>query len=1022
MSLLRRSIFTVLLAPLVGGTSGGCSAGAVDQTAAEEPEGRVAEAMYGPNIANTPGPFEQAVVRISMAGSFCSGTIVSPTGILTAAHCFCQGGPTSVTTQTGATLVPLSNPAVHPNFKCNTNSNPNPDRTWAYDMAIVRLANPLPPGIVSKFPPIHLGDAVGDVKAGVVKNIRQAGAGRQGPFECQPSTTTAVNGPACNTGKLELPACTGPLAFRWGNVNNVVGEDDDCDSIFGEGSFAEGTCWDRPILRSHISDALAPTTTVHAPGDSGGPLYGDVPGYGTAILGVTSGWYVDCTPYYKDQHLQQFWAPVGSEVAGFLQNALIELQDNDGDGIVDAQDNCPPSRCKNPLDCANADQKDDDLDGIGDKCDNCKPSQCGVGTAFDSCFNPDQADADGDKTGDVCDLCPASPVAQENTDGDRWGNDCDNCPTVASSDQSDADGDGIGDACDACLTIPNPAKDLTNSNALAEAQAGAVALPDVCDPAPVLRLSAPEYPTVGAFDVVEPETYPTVSFGTRPFLGKQFAPDSKSFSGTQKFRVCRCVGANGSPLSAEQCLTLACPPVEPVATPSIWKTMSLTAASGAPVGAEGALAAFSTSNASPTAQFTWNWLADTQAGVIGPPILQGNPALDAPTLPAAIAVEASTPPYSSTPREDLNNLRDTYLRVDAGAYRRKDPPSLGPLEIENECLGFGCIEWLDPHFLIDDPFLAVDPAIHDPGLIVTLPGGGIALVAGPSGVLGPVKGFDLTSAGLSDSLRADLVGSHRARLWVPPVESGRERRARGELRQAAVLPRTFTPDVVPATIVGQPGGFRYAEERPRGLQQAAEAAGVSIESPVALFSTTLNGLLLVGGQAGDSLSTGIWRYDLGEGRSWELGVRGAFPSPHGRVLSAALDPLTMTLYVLEVEDGIKRTSIGKVALRSYDIFHETTRKLGEWPYTGKADAVYLNRLEDGQLAVTIRTKALSSVVRLKVVGNHVVVSGFHALPGKVYSAPVLGDTDLVVPVTKGSKFALLKVPGTAFLPGGACDF
>ncbi len=61
--------------------------------------------------------------------------------------------------------------------------------------------------------------------------------------------------------------------------------------------------------------------------------------------------------------------------------------DRDGDGFLDAVDNCP-------LD-ANPGQEDRDGDGLGDRCDNC------VALA-----NEDQTDRDGDGLGDACDACP----------------------------------------------------------------------------------------------------------------------------------------------------------------------------------------------------------------------------------------------------------------------------------------------------------------------------------------------------------------------------------------------------------------------------------------------------------------------------------------------------------------------------------------------------------------------------------------------------------------------------------------
>jgi len=68
--------------------------------------------------------------------------------------------------------------------------------------------------------------------------------------------------------------------------------------------------------------------------------------------------------------------------------------DVDGDGIVDALDNCPT--------IANTDQADEDDDAIGDACDVCPPFA-----------DPAQADADGDGVGDLCDPVPDSAT-------ERW--------------------------------------------------------------------------------------------------------------------------------------------------------------------------------------------------------------------------------------------------------------------------------------------------------------------------------------------------------------------------------------------------------------------------------------------------------------------------------------------------------------------------------------------------------------------------------------------------------------------------
>ena len=201
----------------------------------------------------------------------------------------------------------------------------------------------------------------------------------------------------------------------------------------------------------------------------------------------------------------------------------VEL-DSDGDGVNDADDNCP--------DVANPEQTDTDLDGAGDACDDDDDGD-GVLDGADNCPftpNPDQIDLDGDGLGDLCDAdldgdtvcddpaiqinctggpdnCPFDPNPfQTDTDGDGAGDECDedddndgvcdtavdgaacaagpdNCPTVANPDQSDApDGDGIGDVCDAdddndganddfdnCPLTANPDQNDTDGNGAGDA-------------------------------------------------------------------------------------------------------------------------------------------------------------------------------------------------------------------------------------------------------------------------------------------------------------------------------------------------------------------------------------------------------------------------------------------------------------------------------------------------------------------------------------------------------------------------
>ncbi len=98
--------------------------------------------------------------------------------------------------------------------------------------------------------------------------------------------------------------------------------------------------------------------------------------------------------------------------------------DLDGDGVLDADDNCPAD--------ANADQTDTDGDEDGDACDD---------------------DDDDDTIPDATEVANGSDPLDADTDDDTVRDDADNCPTVANGpndadNQGDLDSDGDGDACD----------------------------------------------------------------------------------------------------------------------------------------------------------------------------------------------------------------------------------------------------------------------------------------------------------------------------------------------------------------------------------------------------------------------------------------------------------------------------------------------------------------------------------------------------------------------------------------------
>ncbi len=159
---------------------------------------------------------------------------------------------------------------------------------------------------------------------------------------------------------------------------------------------------------------------------------------------------------------------------GDLSPITAELRlpsDSDGDGLPDADDNCPLR--------PNPEQMDGDADGSGDACDNC------AGIA-----NPAQRDLDRDGSGDACDedidgddvsnqddACPEAYVAGRpvasvlggggpDSDGDGTPDDCDSCPR---DPDNDADGDGICSEADRCPGSFDPLQEDSNSDGSGDA-------------------------------------------------------------------------------------------------------------------------------------------------------------------------------------------------------------------------------------------------------------------------------------------------------------------------------------------------------------------------------------------------------------------------------------------------------------------------------------------------------------------------------------------------------------------------
>lgn len=394
-------------------------------------------------------------VNANLGGTFCSGTLVSPTRVISAAHCFWNQGGSSAnidllmlthTPGGGEVVTRLTHRLLVSGPITLLSNGPNDNlRDRGSDIAIIPLDNPI-------FSPSF-------------------------PFVANPVSPC----PSSFTGTL---VGFGPILGSWPSCGII----DD-----GRRNFATSGPWELTNFSTvavYIQGFSFEDYKGSLPGDSGGGLF-----LGNTLCGVVSGHSdLECFPIPVGGEAWLAAPQGGASVTSTIQQGISWTDPRTGETSLMGM--CPASYLGGSPQSEST-IIDGDHDNVPDLCDTC-PSVANRGQ-----MQGIEADSDGDGVPNVCDKCPGKPDVDSDGDGQL---DCmDSCP--CSPGVGDADEDGVCNSCDPNLTDPNAkvpvnlcakhcskqiidnCTDVKNTAQLncnddAERARNALSLGDACDPVP----------------------------------------------------------------------------------------------------------------------------------------------------------------------------------------------------------------------------------------------------------------------------------------------------------------------------------------------------------------------------------------------------------------------------------------------------------------------------------------------------------------------------------------------------------